>query len=394
MKIRSATTAHIHFTCADPESVLKKLNACGVVLLSVSIVDELTVSIHVHHKDYKEAISILEQLQISYRLLNRLDDTASFSVLKKHAVLITCAVVIVLASIILSGRILFVSVVGSNIIPPRKIIEAANRYGLSFMTPSASIRNERIKNGLLEDIAQLQWVGVNVNGCVATIYIEEKNSNGDTEPVTAGVSSIVSATDGVIESITVTKGTKLCDIGQSVAEGEVLISGYTDCGMVIRATKAEGEVYAQTMHKTNVLLPIEYRKRSTQTAVKNRYYLRIGKNIINFNNSSGIYHGSCAKIYEEQYMMLPGDHFLPVSFIREKIIFYQDEPIVVAIPQCEQLLQDYSREYVTAHMVAGTITHESVSIHESNNCAVLIGDYICSEMIGRHKTEDILQGDK
>ena len=65
--------------------------------------------------------------------------------------------------------------------------------------------------------------------------------------------------DGFIVSATVTRGNFLCRVGQSVKAGQVLISGYTDCGICIQATRAEGEIYAQTSRDFAAVTPLSGR---------------------------------------------------------------------------------------------------------------------------------------
>ena len=70
--------------------------------------------------------------------------------------------------------------------------------------------------------------------------------------------SIVAAQNGVIKQITASKGTIVCQIGQQINKGDVLISGYTNCGIVLRAGSAAGEIYARTLHKVTVAAPLDW----------------------------------------------------------------------------------------------------------------------------------------
>ena len=96
--------------------------------------------------------------------------------------------------------------------------------------------------------------GVNTSGCVATVSVRERTDPEVTEQDSA-VSNIVASRDGFIVSATVTRGNFLCRVGQSVKAGQVLISGYTDCGICIQATRAEGEIYAQTSRDFAAVTP-------------------------------------------------------------------------------------------------------------------------------------------
>ena len=43
------------------------------------------------------------------------------------------------------------------------------------------IRSEKVKNSLLQRIPQLQWAGINTDGCVAVISVREKTAIKNSE---------------------------------------------------------------------------------------------------------------------------------------------------------------------------------------------------------------------
>ena len=47
----------------------------------------------------------------------------------------------------------------------------------------------------------------------------------------------------------------LCAPGQAVSKGQVLISGYTDCGLCVLSQRAQGEVMAYTGRSFSALMP-------------------------------------------------------------------------------------------------------------------------------------------
>ena len=169
---------------------------------------------------------------------------------------------------------------------------------------------------------QLQWAGVSTSGCVAIITVHERNVK---EPAREkeGVCSIVAARDGIITEMTVLRGNGLCKPGMAVKAGQVLISGYQDCGICIRAAHAEGEILAYTQHCLMAVCPINRVIRSETLGRKEKYSLIIGKKEINFMKYSGISGSSCVKIYEQKYMTLPGGFVLPIVFARESTIYYE-----------------------------------------------------------------------
>lgn len=392
MTFKAATSVRIAITCVDIEGTLNKLNDHGVIFRKVIRNGEFNAEIHVSTKDYKQAISLLERKQIKYSVLDTDEPAQIGKILGSRMLLLFAMLFLIGVSLYLPGKILFVNVAGNTSVPERRILEAAGENGVVFGASAAAVRSEKVKNALLEAVPELQWIGVNTTGCVATIYVKEDKNEVLLEDSTEMVSSLVASTDGVVESYVVTRGTSLCKVGQAVKEEEILVSGYTDCGIVIKATSAQGEVIAQTRRSVRGVLPTNYMGNESLNGSDISYSICIGKKLIKFNNNSGIYEGSCAKIYKEHYMMLPGGYILPVSIIKETVLYYDTAADPVSYPADEKLLKEYCQEYLLSEMIAGSITKEVIEIVEQNNCYYLEGNYTCRELISRRRTEDIFKG--
>ena len=389
---REVSSARIKISCADIERILQKLTHQGIILHQVHKTDAFSATIHVDFKDYKEALMLLNSWQVTYSILDKSNsDPFSKSIISRSVIIIGMILVLVLA-MILPGRILFVHVNGNSRVPTRLILEIAGKKGVAFGASSSVVRSEKVKNALLEAIPELKWVGINTTGCVATINVQESIDIENKDAAPYRISSMVASTDGVISSCIVTKGNMLCKTGQAVTEGQTLISGYTDCGIIIKATQAEGEIYANTRHETTGIMPICYSSKASTQSVTSRYSLRIGKKLLKFNNSSGIYGGSCAKIRTEYSLSLPGGFVLPVSIVKETVTkFDQDDNYT--LNNCESRLELYCREHICDSMIAGFIKAETAKNTVHTDTVELRGDYVCYELISRRKPEDILQGE-
>ena len=211
----------------------------------------------------------------------------------------------------------------------------------------------------------------------------QTNKNGKS------VSSIVAVRDGVIESCTAEKGTALCKPGQSVIKGQKLISGYTDCGITIRAEAAEGEVYALTEYKLSVCTLSICRRQCEKTGSGTKYSLKIGKKRINFYKGSGISDTTCDRIYTEKYITLPGGFVLPIAIITEQYFYYDCEDCASTI--ADGLLSGFAKDYLLEQMVGGSILSSVESIQTTEGSRTLEGIYRCREMIGRVVKEEIIK---
>ena len=392
MNRSSAMLVRLQITHADTAYILRKLIAFGISLFNIRNENDITVTISVKPSEYKETMMLLTKWGVAFSLLDK-DTQHNTNRLFSRPMLKLAILFLFIISLYIPGRILFVYVSGNNVIPSRKIIEAAGSHGVHFGARAHDVRSEKVKNSLLEKIPELQWVGVNTNGCVATIQVEEKTANSENAEIDHHIVSIVASTNGIVKSCTATRGTMLCKVGQAVVEGETLISPYTDCGILIKTTKAEGEVYALTAHQISAVSPSFAVDRGKILKEEAHYSLKFGKKLINFNNSSGIYHGTCAKIYEEKYMVLPGGFVLPVSLVKETFLYFYPSTANVPLWSDEKYLTDHIDQLFSSRMVAGRIDKKYVHRKRTDELFVYDVRYICTEMISREKTEQVLQGE-
>jgi sporulation protein YqfD len=289
-----------------------------------------------------------------------------------------------LLATILPTRVLIVEVEGNERIPDNMILDAAEYSGIAFGASRRNIRSEKIKNRLLDRLPELQWVGVNTYGCTAVISVRERTDQS-VEQKRYAVSNIVASCDGVIISLTATNGTILCNEGQAVKKGQILISGYSDCGNFVMTERAQGEVFANTRHVFTAVSPCETVIRNRSTEKKVYYSLCFGKKRINLYKDSGISDTSCVKMVKKYQLTLPGDYRLPLSLIIEEYVGYQVSVRQTVTTDTERLLSDFSRQYIRGSGIARCINEVQEIFEINNNLIVLNGIYSCNEMIGREQ---------
>ncbi len=378
----------VKLTSADTEGMLSAIDDAGITVYEVCLLEPLTMKIRIRRQELKRIRAITHKRGGKLQLDKRIGAYWDIKSLLHRPVLLLGLAAIFLLGLYLPTRIFFIQVEGNVTVPTNLIIEQAELCGIRFGAMRSEVRSEKMKNALLQALPQLQWAGINTSGCLAVISVRERD---ETEVQNEkGVSSIVAVRDGVISSCTVTRGNGVCRPGQAVRAGEVLISGYTDCGLSVRADQAEGEVFAKTERELSVITPVSYhRKMSVQRKIK-KYGLIIGKKRINFYEDSGILDPTCDKMYLENYVTLPGGFVLPVALITEEWTYY-DTSAAVSVDDASQQLQDFAREYLSEQMIAGAILSADETVMSDGATGMLTGRYACEEMIGRVQKEEIIK---
>ena len=382
-------SVRIEFVSADPTAVLSSLYQKGFVLENITFHDELTVRFSVQYKKMKQLIALIERRTEKWKIVEHSGLYWKVRTIIHRPVLTFGLLLLIALSVLLPTRVLFFCVEGNTLVPDKKIIDIASGCGVYFGASRRQVRSEKVKNTLLSSIPELEWVGINTSGCVATISVRERQII-DRQQETPGVTSIVAVTDGIIQELTVTAGSAACKPGQAVNAGQVLISGYTDCGLSIRAQRAKGEVYATTKRLNSLIMPEISMQKGCVSKTNKKYYLLLGKKRINFFQSSGNLDGICDKMYVEEYVTLPGGFQLPVAIVTETYTYYENADIV-DLPTADNSILQFSETYLLSHMVAGRILSRREVISRENGWLFLDAEYECLEMIGRERSEEIIK---
>ena len=377
----------VMITCADCAALLNKV--CGSIpLRDIRYVDPFTIQVRCSDEQLHLLASAAEKVGAEVTLLKGNSLTNAARQLLRRPVLLLMTAVMLFFSIFLPTRILFVRVEGNSRIPAKKILESAENCGIVFGAKRSLVRSEQVKNRLLEQIPQLQWVGINTAGCTAGIYVREKTDPEEQPDQQQSVSSIVAAKDGIVLRFSVTSGTALCRVGQAVRAGQILISGYTDNGLTVSASRANGEVQAMTSRSLQVVTPSPTNIRGDECEKRHYYSIRLGKNLIKLQKDSGISDDSCAKIYEEEYACLPGGFQLPVSLVRTTVISYETQKSTQLCASDTVWLTSYAEKYLRSQMIGGEILSSENSVEHMTDSICLQSEYICKEIIGRTRYEE------
>lgn len=384
---QAAGIVRAELVSADPEGALCALGEAGIALDEITPKGALTLEFLLRREDLPAAEALCRKRGDSFRVLGRQGLWYAAGALWERKLLLTGLVFLLGLTMLLPTRVLFFRVEGNKAVPRARILWEAERQGLSFGASRRGVRSERVKNALLEAIPELEWVGVNTQGCTAVISVRERTAPAPAPEAKHQVGNIVAAMDGYILSVTVTQGTGLVQPGQAVKKGEILISGYTDCGICIQAAQAEGEILAQTRRQIEAVTPAQYLRKGKIIGIKRGLSLLLGKKRIFFWKDSGILEGSCDRIQKDYPLTLPGQFRLPVSLRVETYEIWESTSAKLTGPEASALLEAFAARYLPRQMIAGRIQQTQQTIQRNGDIYRLRGGYLCQEMLGREKRE-------
>jgi similar to stage IV sporulation protein len=380
----------VQLTGADIPALLENLVKAGIPLFRVQNQDMITVFVWLRRRDLSKLKGVAEHQGAKVKIIQQKGIYWMFASVFRRPIMVLGISFIMLLSWWVPTRIFFIQVEGNTAVPDKLILEKAAQCGIAFGANRREVRSEKMKNNLLAALPQLQWTGVNTYGCTAVISVRERSKQEQTSP-NIGVCSVVADRDGIIYSCTVTNGNQLCAIGQAVRAGEVLVSGYTDCGIKIQATRARAEIFAQTVRQLTVISPLDYAQKGEIYETVKNFSIIIGKKRINFSKDSGISDPTCDKMYSQYYCVLPGGFQLPISIAVEHRYRRQTNPVTTVSEFSQVCAEEFAQKYLSEQMLSGKVFGKLERLEIGDAVCTLRGKYVCIEMIGRERSEEIIK---
>ena len=377
----------VEITSPEPEGTLNAILQEDIPVAGVMQKNALAFRFSVRRQDLKRLEALVQRIGCKLEVIRRQGVYWKLKALQKRPVLVWMLVVLVAVSIFLPTRILFVRVEGNQELPSRQILSAAEASGIRFGASRKRVRSEKMKNTLLSRLPQLQWAGVNTSGCTAVISVRERTEEQKQRSI--AFSNLVATQDGYILSQTILGGTPMFTPGESVIKGQVLVSGYTDCGICLRAGRAEGEILAQTVREITAVTPSERQSIREITDKKYKISLLIRKKRIKLWKASRISDTRGGRMYEEYYVSLPGGFQLPIALCIDQYLEYAVSTVSLSEEIASRQLQSFSDSYLLRQTVAGEILQKQHHFLNDEGCYRLESHYTCTEMIGKEQEEQI-----
>ena len=366
----------------EPERCLQSLLRAGVALWDMEKPDDFTLLLTLYRADAKRAVQLARHCQCDAEITALHSFRGDFYGLKTRWALLAGMLLVVAGAVIAPNVILSVEVTGCEALEPERVIRALDDLGVHFGTWGPSIDAEQLRNDMLRTIPALRWIGVNWSGMRAKVQVSEHGEEKAPLDRTK-YTSLVACADGVVTSVEVYNGQALVRPGDAVREGQVLVSGLVDLERCRRATRALGEVYAETRREWIVLTPRTRIQRAPERLCGICVYLCAGRKRIKIFGSSGISMVDCVKMVNRRSMRL--------SLCVE--CYYRTTPRETALsrPQAQALFRGDAERLAADTLVAGTIRTEDNTLTAGNGVWRLTTILHCREMIARSAEIPILE---
>ncbi len=372
--------ARFRLTGAAPQEVLNLLTGANIMFWDIRREDELNYQISVLPKDKGQIEGLALRAYCGAELLCERSISKVWNKIKKRPVLFIGLLLTLGLSFFLQSFVWVIEVKGTNRLHEKEILRALQEEGIGFGTWGASIDSQETKLNMLSRLPELSWLAVNRRGGKLTVLLSEKEVIPSPQENSPG--NLVALREGVITDYTVLEGMRLCERGEAVKEGQLLVSGLEDYGLYLKAVRAQGEIYAQTWHTGSIVSPaVECYKEYTGRKWT-QICLLVGNKRINLCGNSGISDTTCDKMVTVKEAAIPGYTF-PLTV--EWVTYWEYELVEVPIDAqtAEEKLTAAWENNLQGKMVAGEIVSTQRSFLRSGELYVFYGESTCTEMIAK-----------
>lgn len=367
---------------AAPEQALNRLTQEHVAFWDIQRIDDFASDISIRRKDLERVQHLAAKVQDGAEVLREAGLLCHIRGLKRRKAFLTAAALILAAAFVLPNFVWCIRVEGNELVPTEQILRELADLGVGFGTWGNSIVPQDLKNRMLNRIPQLEWLTVNRSGGIATVVVRERTPIPEIMD-RRRVTNLVATRDCIITQMEVLSGQAVCQVGQTVREGELLVSGYADWEHCIQATRSLGEIYGRTWRKQDAVTPAACAVKGEAGETHTRYALLIGRKRINLYRDSGIWGTGCDKIVTYHPLTLPGNYEFPVTLIEETATERTLEMQTLTPAEAQELLTSGTSSAVRADMVAGEIVRSNVKASRDGSVYRLTGTYECREMVAK-----------
>lgn len=267
-----------------------------------------------------------------------------------------------------------VKVEGNKAVPENEILSTCETFGIKEGVLKSSIDPQIGKQKLLLEQNKLAWASVNVEGCMVTVNVTEAKEKEQDNSI---ATNITAAADGIITKIDVTSGNCLVKVGDTVAKGQLLVSGVIEHADSTRFVHSSGSIIAMTERVITVSADYKRIVAKKTGAVKKRSVLSFFG--INIPLYLGNVNGSFESRSDTKQAALLGKK-LPIRLQTKYYEMTNDEEIKVSK---EELLKELERLLKSEAKGIANFEVKSRNFTEKDSCITLKSVITAEENIAK-----------
>lgn len=231
--------------------------------------------------------------------------------------------------IYLTSCIWVVDVTGNNTTSTKQILKVMEKNGISVGACRYGKKISDIKNSALIELDTLSWLWVTIDGTRAVVEVREKGDATEIVDKTKPC-NLVATYPGVIYDMQVRSGRKMVCRGDTVAKGQLLVSGVTETAYrPNRFIYSSGTVIARTWRSAEGEFSHKNTQRIKTGKIKTRHKINLFGKEINLYFNDNLKFKDYTKESRSTRAKLFTNIYLPITFTTEEFceIIIKDETL-------------------------------------------------------------------
>jgi similar to stage IV sporulation protein len=376
---------------AFPERFLNLCAQRGVLFWGVEWLDSNTLRLTVTRGGAREAGALAGRVQCEMKRLSGAGIPAFLGRFRRRYALLVGLALSLAAVCVLSRFILTIDVEGNQNVSAVEILTELRRQGLRVGAYGPGLDTVSIANQALLQLPELSWMSVNLHGTRAEVLVREAIPKPElVDDQTPG--NVVAESGGIITGMDVLAGEPVFQEGDTVAAGEVIISGNikiegpeygggVDLGW--SQVRAAGRVYARTWRTMTAQIPLQAQVKQYTGEEESRYVLTILGQRVKFFGKSGISFPEYDKISETWTATLPDGREMPLAISRETVRAYTTVSVSVNQEQAQHLLEEQLERALERALGDGEVLSTQFSAAQQDGMLQVTLRAECKEEIGK-----------
>lgn len=334
--------------------------------------------------DYRYIVPLARKAQVKLKIRRKRGLRYTAIKYKKRAGLAVGAVFFVIILNVLSSFVWNVNIVGSDDLPRDEILNCLKSQGVfeGCLQSKLNAKNaKQIRNNLLNEIDELSWGTLNLDGCILDVECRMKADVPDEVEYTP--SNIIADKSGRIISVKAYGGTPCVKSGQAVVKGQLLVSGTIE--MTNNATlfcHSSAEVYAEVENTLEVFVPFSQESKTTLDDCETRTVVTF------FGLNIPLFFGEVLPEYKSQQQIItPEFEQVRLPFSLTSKTFYKIQTTQYTIDENEAINRAKSELETTAKskFSDSILSADEPKITVENDGVRIVGKFLCKEMIGKQE---------
>ena len=248
---------------------------------------------------------------------------------------------------VLSRFVLTIQVTGNQQVPTAVILSELRRLGVRPGVYGPALDRKQLAQEALLELDGLSWMALNLYGTRLEVVVREAVKAPERLDTAENIDLIAEA-DGIVIKVEPELGDSLVEPGDTVAAGDVLISGtvtlepplYSDAPERYYQVHARGRVWARTWRTLTAAIPLEAQVKEYTGREKSAWAVQLFGRRVEIFGTTSISWSEYDKITTVRQAALPSGDPLPLSLVRETAREYVPRTVQVDREAARALLEE------------------------------------------------------